>query len=170
MVDLGLNLLNLPENDRTMSCLYYIYRKDSLADIKRKGIRPIMSFTNQDRSYPVGAQFIGAPPIYRPMARRCAPQADNEFYQVTSVIPVGAQCIGAPPIYRPMARRCAPQADKSAMCTINRHLRCGRLCAADAYRFSVDLLAAYCVQQVLFHTFDVPVDRETLPHGCLRGL
>src|SRR5260370_3956743 len=28
--------------------------------------------------------------------------------------------------YRPMARRCAPQADKSAMCTINRHLRNGR--------------------------------------------
>src|SRR5260370_40783518 len=53
---------------------------------------------------------------------------------------------------------------------INRHLRGGRLCAADGYRFSVDLLAAYCVQQVLFHTFDVPVDRETLPHGCLRGL
>ena len=49
-------------------------------------------------------------------------------------------------------------------------LRTISLCAADAYRFSVDLLAAYCVQQVLFHTFDVPVDRETLPHGCLRGL
>src|SRR6266481_2460966 len=31
-------------------------------------------------------------------------------------------------------------------------------------------LAAYCAQQVLLHTFDVPVDRETLPHGCLRGL
>src|SRR5216683_6905490 len=39
---------------------------------------------------------------------------------------VGAQFIGAPPIYRPMACRCAPQADKSAMCTINRHLRHGR--------------------------------------------
>src|SRR5258708_5821562 len=30
-------------------------------------------------------------------------------------------------MYRPMARRCAPQADTSAMCTINRHLRNGRL-------------------------------------------
>src|SRR5260221_13115432 len=29
----------------------------------------------------------------------------------------------ASPIYRPTARRCASQADKSAMCTINRHLR-----------------------------------------------
>src|SRR5713101_7900252 len=26
---------------------------------------------------PVGAQFICAPPMYRPMARRCAPQADK---------------------------------------------------------------------------------------------
>ncbi len=40
---------------------------------------------------------------------------------------VGAQFIGASPIYRPMARRCAPQADKSAMRTINRHLRNGRI-------------------------------------------
>src|SRR5260370_37382532 len=47
----------------------------------------MMNFNDQDRSYPVGAQCIGAPPIYRPMACRCAPQADNEFYQVTSVIP-----------------------------------------------------------------------------------
>src|SRR5229473_64279 len=39
--------------------------------------RPIMSFNHQDRSYPVGAQFIGAPPINRPIARRCAPQADK---------------------------------------------------------------------------------------------
>src|SRR5216684_4753571 len=39
--------------------------------------RPIMCFNHQDRSYPVGAQFIGAPPIYRPIARRCAPQADK---------------------------------------------------------------------------------------------
>ncbi len=36
-----------------------------------------MKFTKQHRSYLVGAQFIGAPPIYRPMARRCAPQADK---------------------------------------------------------------------------------------------
>ena len=36
-----------------------------------------MRFNNQDRSYPVGAQFIGAPPIYRPMAHRCPPQADK---------------------------------------------------------------------------------------------
>src|SRR6266446_1982646 len=40
--------------------------------------------------------------------------------------PVGAQLIGAPPIYRPIVRRCAPKADKSAVCTINRHLRQGR--------------------------------------------
>src|SRR6266849_8835900 len=39
--------------------------------------RPIMSFNEQDREYPVGAQFIGAPPMYRPMARRCPPQADT---------------------------------------------------------------------------------------------
>jgi len=25
----------------------------------------------------VGAQFIGAPPIYRPMARQCSSQADK---------------------------------------------------------------------------------------------
>jgi len=35
-----------------------------------------MKFTKQHRSYLVGAQFIGAPPMYRPMARRCPPQAD----------------------------------------------------------------------------------------------
>src|SRR5258708_21949165 len=29
------------------------------------------------RQHSVGAQCIGAPPIYRPMARRCAPQADK---------------------------------------------------------------------------------------------
>jgi hypothetical protein len=36
-----------------------------------------MNFNKQDRSYLVGAQFIDAPPIYRPMVRRCASQADK---------------------------------------------------------------------------------------------
>src|SRR5713226_5327132 len=40
---------------------------------------------------------------------------------------VGAQFIGAPPIYRPGERIDGPLADKSALCTINRHLRNGRL-------------------------------------------
>ena len=38
----------------------------------------IMNFTNQDRSYPVGAQFIGAPPIYRPGEGIDEPLANNE--------------------------------------------------------------------------------------------
>ena len=37
----------------------------------------MMIFNNQDRSYSVGAQFIGAPPIYRPKVRRYPPQADK---------------------------------------------------------------------------------------------
>src|SRR5260370_36917149 len=36
-----------------------------------------MSFNNQDRSSPVGGAFMSASPIYRPMVRRCAPQADK---------------------------------------------------------------------------------------------
>jgi len=54
-------------------------------------------------------------------------KADTEVYQARSVIPVGAQFIGAPPIYRPLERIDGPSlADKSALCTINRHLRNGR--------------------------------------------
>jgi len=34
--------------------------------------------------------------------------------------------VGAPPIYRPGERIDGPLADKSAVCTINRHLRYGR--------------------------------------------
>jgi hypothetical protein len=30
----------------------------------------------------VGAQFIGAPPIYRPLARRYPPQADNVLSKI----------------------------------------------------------------------------------------
>ncbi len=40
---------------------------------------PIMNFTKHHRSCPVGAQFIGAPPIYRPGERIDGPLADNEF-------------------------------------------------------------------------------------------
>src|SRR6266852_7442102 len=36
-----------------------------------------MSFTNQDREYPVGAQFIGAPTIYRPGEGIDRPLADK---------------------------------------------------------------------------------------------
>ncbi len=36
-----------------------------------------MSFNKQDREYPVGAQFIGAPPIYRPGERIDGPLADK---------------------------------------------------------------------------------------------
>src|SRR5216684_4283699 len=42
--------------------------------------------TRFGRQHSVGAQFIGAPPIYRPMAHRCAPQADKEFYRPQPVI------------------------------------------------------------------------------------
>jgi hypothetical protein len=37
-----------------------------------------MIFTKQHRQYVVGAQFIGAPPIYRPGERIDGPLADNE--------------------------------------------------------------------------------------------
>ena len=36
-----------------------------------------MNFYKHYRSYPVGAQFIGAPPIYRPIVLRWASQADE---------------------------------------------------------------------------------------------
>ena len=36
-----------------------------------------MKFTRHHREYPVGGAFMPAAPIYRPMARRCAPQADK---------------------------------------------------------------------------------------------
>jgi hypothetical protein len=55
----------------------------------------MMSFNNQDREYPVGAQFIGAPPMYRPMARRCPPQADKSA-------PTGIRGICLKPIIAPL--------------------------------------------------------------------
>jgi hypothetical protein len=36
-----------------------------------------MNSNDQHQSYPVGAQFIGAPPMYRPLVLRCAFQADK---------------------------------------------------------------------------------------------
>jgi hypothetical protein len=38
---------------------------------------PMMMFHTQDQSYPVGAQFIGAPPIYRPLEGIDGPVADK---------------------------------------------------------------------------------------------
>src|SRR5712664_1938748 len=38
---------------------------------------PIMKFNKQHREYPVGAQFIGASPIYRPVERIDGPLADK---------------------------------------------------------------------------------------------
>src|SRR6266851_2747193 len=56
----------------------------------------IMKFTNQHRPYLVGAQFIGAPPIYRPGAGIDGPLADNEFYQPKRVItPIGTRAYPA---------------------------------------------------------------------------
>ncbi len=46
----------------------------------------MMSFTNQDREYHVGAQFIGAPPMYRPGEGIDGPLAANDFYQPRPVI------------------------------------------------------------------------------------
>jgi len=46
----------------------------------------IMSFTNQERSSPVGAQLIGAAPIDRPLAHRCPQEADTEIYQPQPVL------------------------------------------------------------------------------------
>src|SRR5258708_32446597 len=37
----------------------------------------MMKFNKRHRSYPVGAQFIGAPPIYRPGERIDGPLADK---------------------------------------------------------------------------------------------
>jgi hypothetical protein len=48
-----------------------------------------MKFNKHHRSYPVGAQFIGAPPIYRPGERIDAPLADNDYYQPGAVIIAG---------------------------------------------------------------------------------
>src|SRR5260221_5084728 len=39
----------------------------------------MMNFTRHHRSYLVGAQCIGAPPIYRPGERSDGPLADNEL-------------------------------------------------------------------------------------------
>ncbi len=36
-----------------------------------------MNFHDQHRPHFVGGAFMPAAPIYRPMARRCAPQADK---------------------------------------------------------------------------------------------
>ena len=47
---------------------------------------PIMKFHDQNRSYPVGAQFIGAPPMYRPLEGIDEPLADNDFSRSRSVM------------------------------------------------------------------------------------
>ena len=36
-----------------------------------------MKFNKHQREYPVGGAFMLAAPMYRPMARRCAPQANQ---------------------------------------------------------------------------------------------
>ncbi len=47
-------------------------------DVKKNLVSNYGTFVGWLRSYPVGAQFIGAPPIYRPGARIDGPVADKE--------------------------------------------------------------------------------------------
>src|SRR5713226_8817548 len=67
-----------------------------------------MSFTNQHREYPVGAQFIGASPIYRPGEGIDGPLADNECCQPNGVIiPIGTLAAQPPAEWcRPNRGRC----------------------------------------------------------------
>jgi hypothetical protein len=51
--------------------------------------RPIINFTKHHRSSLVGAQFIGAPPIYRPLVRRCPSQADKSAVGAINRPPFG---------------------------------------------------------------------------------
>src|SRR6266446_7437574 len=51
-----------------------------------------MKFNKQHRPYLVGAQFIGAPPIYRPGERIDGPLADKEFFQSKrGITPIGTR-------------------------------------------------------------------------------
>src|SRR5713101_3390625 len=50
---------------------------EKLRGIAKHPSRADNAFYQAPSVIPVGAQFIGAPPIHRPMARRCAPQADK---------------------------------------------------------------------------------------------
>ena len=69
-------------------CSLFSPRKDlagvSPGTLSGGQVSSIMSFHTQDRSFPVGAQLIGAPPIYRPGAGIHGPLADNEFSHPTS--------------------------------------------------------------------------------------
>src|SRR5712692_4497861 len=73
---------------------------------------PIMSFHNQDREYPVGAQFIGAPPIYRPGEGINAPPTTWPVLVVKfhhrAATPL-SRSVNLTPMERPLRSPCKPR-------------------------------------------------------------
>ncbi len=73
-----------------------------------------MTFNDQTGHF-VGADLSCTSPIYRPMARRCPPQADKSAVRQYIMRLRDMTDLGVKILYRPMTRRCPPQADKSAV-------------------------------------------------------